>query len=173
MNIDKMNNPGKYLTSNPDMADMVISSEGSRKQMIQDYFSRIMHKPRRKWFDLYTPLEVNGVFLGNGGFIITLFTFISVNEKKCQNHRPEQVYQLTEDVISQSLSHICLNYVTEIDGLIAAVSIFPRSSEESILLVGPDLVAGVKTQCDTSVKELDEQYGIVAKCYVGNATYGI
>lgn len=163
----------KYMMQLPDMVSLIIEEPNTRKLVVRDLLTRIMHKPDRRWFDLCTPLEVNGVFLGNGGFIITLFTFWDIDKEKCCFDTLERLYTHVQTAIQEQMNHFCISYTVEIDGLIASIATFPRSNEESIRTIGSSLVDGIRSHCQTALEVLSSEYGIMLKMYNGNPTYGI
>lgn len=114
----------------------------------------------------FIELETDGMMLGDGIFYTMIF------KADCSGIGPRipyrnSIYSDLERLIRNKLFKCCLNYTAEIDGNIAALTCYPRTTSAS-----SDMFSVLLGSCRDIVDSIRESYGISCRVFISNAVTG-
>lgn len=148
------------------------STEEERRSILQRYLSRLLGGITVGGSRmLRIPLDANGYILGDGAFAILLVVpsgFTPGSELKSM----DDMYRMLIDGINKNLSTYCINYVTEIDGRVAAIICFPSDTSQELAEEETHLLDMCATTCQIVAKEVLHEYNVKIRSYLSEIVNG-
>lgn len=108
----------------PDMSELRVASEEGKCALIDHTFGRMFSGVNFPQPLLLMPLEVNGVFLNNGIYVLSAFTFAEGITHFDAISNIDKTYQELKQRVSKEFSRHCINYVFEVSGVVLAISCY-------------------------------------------------
>lgn len=153
-----------------EMSELFIEDITAREAFLNQLMAKLLHGRSFSPLDLYAPLEVNGVLLGNGAFVLSVIDPVGLDSPS-PIRSIRQLYSILREDLSRELSRHSINYIFEVDGLLVAISCYARvtelSGEHSVL---------EKLCCEALscvVKRASSAYSIAVSAYVSRLFTGV
>ena len=142
----------------PDLNSYRAATEKERAAAVSKYLTRLLHSSSDKVSDLLTPLDVNGVYLSSGCFLLAAFSIEKV-DSSCPFKTYDEIYEGLIRYISNSFAPRCLNTATEVSGQIVMIVNYLRMNLETFA-GSAKVEADICRSCEKLIEEVETKYSI-------------
>ena len=147
-----MQKPKESPAALPDMSELKADSEAGKQALIDHTFGRMFSGAQFPQHLLLMPLEVNGVFLNHGIYVMNLFSFGAGLTRFNAITNLDKTYRELKELVSREFSRHCINYVFEENGVVVEISCyFIREESDGSEQQGPERLCRVS--CERIMQE--------------------
>lgn len=148
----------------PDMSELRVDTEEGKCALIDHTFGRMFSGVNFPQPLLLMPLEVNGVFLNNGIYVLSAFTFAEGVTNFNAISNIDRTYQELKQRVSKEFSRHCINYVFEVSGVVLAISCYFIREDGLRLESGPENMCRFSCESINNTWYDDHGENIVTAC---------
>lgn len=116
----------------PKLSSYKANTEAERRVLVSKYIARILSSPPDAVFDLLLPLDINGVYLSSGCFLLGIFNIEGFDDERCPCKTIDEIYDALIGLIDAELSERCICYIAEVDGQLVVIANFFRMRYDQV-----------------------------------------